>query len=142
MAKKLNSLDIARSRLHALRAEKPASQMGQLRWAWPDVKAALDHGHSLTTVHQRLAEIGVEIPYRRLSLYIGRLRREQAENLQASPATAAAGQLASPLANRSGPPSAANHPVVRDPLANLRKLTTGRPGFHWDEAPPDKNKLF
>lgn len=54
MAKIVDSPDIARSRLRALRAEKPTSQMGQIRWAWPEVKAALEHGHSLTTVHQRL----------------------------------------------------------------------------------------
>lgn len=144
MAKNVDSLDIARSRLRALRAEKPASQMGQLRWAWPEVKAALEHGHTLTTVHQRLTEVGIEIPYRRLSFYIGRLRREEAENGGASVAAAPDGQPVVPASPRSRSPL----PVVvdqageRDPLANLRKLSTARPGFQWDEAPPDKDKLF
>jgi hypothetical protein len=142
MSKKVDSLDIARSRLRTLRAEKPSSQMGQLRWAWPEVKAALEHGHSLTTVHQRLAEVGIEIPYRRLSFYIGRLRREEAENHASRAAAAPAGQTVAPVAQQPSSPLQANQPGERDPLANLRKLSTGRPGFQWDEAPPDKDKLF
>jgi hypothetical protein len=142
MAKNVDSLDIARSRLRALRAEKPTSQMGQLRWAWPEVKAALEHGHSLTTVHHRLAEVGIEIPYRRLSFYIGRLRREEAENHRSLAAAAPAGQTVGRVAHQPSSPLQANQPGERDPLANLRKLSTARPGFQWDEAPPDKNKLF
>src|SRR4051812_33566240 len=138
MAKNVDSLDIARSRLRALRAEKPASQMGQLRWAWPEVKAALEHGHSLTTVHQRLAEVGIEIPYRRLSLYIGRLRREEADNHGPVAATVPA----RPAEPRPNPPIAANQPADRDPLVTLRRLSTGRPGFRWEVAPPDRDKLF
>ena len=141
MAKNVDSLDIARSRLRALRAEKPTSQMGQLRWAWPEVKAALEHGHSLTTVHQRLAEVGIEIPYRRLSLYIGRLRREEAENREPAPAAPAALPLG-PISPRPTSPVPIDDAGERDPLANLRKLSTARPGFQWDEAPPDKDKLF
>ena len=140
MAKNVDSLDIARSRLRALRAEKPTSQMGQLRWAWPEVKAALERGHSLMTVHQRLAEVGIEIPYRRLSLYIGRLRREETENHKS---VAAAAPPTGPVAPASSSPTTRANPAGhRDPLANLRKLSTGRPGFQWDEAPPDKDKLF
>ena len=140
MPKNVDSLDIARSRLRALRAEKPASQMGQLRWAWPEVKTALEHGHSLTTVHQRLAEVGIEIPYRRLSFYIGRLRREEAENRGA--VATAAGQPVGPTSPRPSSRSPVDQSGERDPLANLRKLSSARPGFQWDEAPPDKDKLF
>jgi hypothetical protein len=136
MAKNVDPLDIARSRLRALRAEKPATQMGRLRWAWPEVKAALEHGHTLTTVHQRLAEVGIDIPYRRLSFYIGRLRREEAQNPVQRPTPVAVVADTS----RSGP--APQQGSQRDPLANLRKLSTARPGFQWDEAPPDKDKLF
>lgn len=146
MAKNVDSLDIARSRLRALRAEKPATQMGQLRWAWPEVKAALEHGHSLTTIHQRLAEVGIEIPYRRLSFYIGRLRREEANSdgsaALAPPAQQTVGAIPTAVPAPPSSPSRATQPSERDPLANLRKLSTARPGFQWDEAPPDKDKLF
>jgi hypothetical protein len=68
MAKNVDSRQNTLDRLRALRAEKPISQMGQIRWAWPEITAALALGHSLTTVHQRLQEVGIQIPYRRLSL--------------------------------------------------------------------------
>jgi hypothetical protein len=78
MAKIVDSQQHALNRLRALRAEEPITQIGQIRWAWPEIAAALACRHSLTTVHQRLQEVGIQIPYRRLSLYIGRLRRENA----------------------------------------------------------------
>jgi hypothetical protein len=147
-----NSLD----RLRSLRAEKPLTQMGQIRWAWPEIKAALALGHSLTTIHQRLHEVGIQIPYKRLSLYLGRLRREEGTE-PASPVVAPS-DIVAPVETRKlipcpAPPRAASDPdtitvshpeapVAHDPLANLRKYANTRPGFHWDEAPPDKNKLF
>jgi hypothetical protein len=150
MSKNVDSLDFARSRLRALRAEKPATQMGQIRWAWPEIKAALEIGHSLTTVHSRLAEVGIDIPYRRLSFYIGRLRREEAGNSRladTSLAVTAPENLRPIPVPRSGTvvpsgPVLDQRPADRDPLANLRKLSNNRPGFQWDEAPPDKEKLF
>src|SRR5215469_837772 len=78
MAKTVDSHKNRLDRLRTLRAEKPITQMGQVRWAWPEISAALALGHSLITVHQRLQEVGIQIPYKRLSLYIGRLRREAA----------------------------------------------------------------
>ncbi len=66
MAKAVDSASTDLSRLRALRGEKPATQMGQVRWAWPDIKAALELGHSLKTIHQRLNESGIPIGYRTL----------------------------------------------------------------------------
>ena len=151
MAKNVDSPEIARSRLRALRAEKPATQMGQIRWAWPEIRAALDMGHSLTTVHQRLAEVGIDIPYRRLSFYIGRLRREQNQSPNAIPSAAQpvpaavytdSGPVSASAARPTGESARNNRTAERDPLANLRKLSNNRPGFQWDEVPPDKDKLF
>jgi len=145
------------ARLRALRAEKPVTQMGQIRWAWPEIKAALDLGHSLTTVHERLQEVGIHIPYRRLSLYIGRLRREESAHPSIAvtapadiPATAiearTAVRLPVPSLSTRAPEkvteSQPGQTSGRDPLANLRKYANSRPGFQWDEAPPDKDKLF
>jgi hypothetical protein len=156
MAKNVDSPEIALTRLRALRAEKPATQMGQIRWAWSEISAALARGHSLTTVHQRLQEVGIQIPYKRLSLYIGRLRREYTER-PAAPLTALDGsavRVETPIPIPGPPlPSPASIPAIltdshpqdpvgRDPLANLRKFANTRPGFQWDEAPPDKDKLF
>jgi len=150
MAKIVDSRQNALDRLRALRAEKPVTQMGQIRWAWPEVRAALALGHSLTTVHQRLQEVGIHIPYRRLSLYIGRLRREESASPRV-PVTAAP-DIPAPVGSRPSIPvpaaqqtitdSAPEQTAGRDPLANLRKYANSRSGFQWDEAPPDKDKLF
>jgi len=130
MVKNVDSSKLDPTRLRALRAEKPASQMGQVRWAWPDIKAALACGHSLTTIHRRLEEIGIPVSYRRLSFYIGRLRQEERNN----PATVLPPVPDMPAGTDTAPPA-------HDPLANLRKY--GKPpGFEWDESAPDKNKLF
>ncbi len=156
MAKSVDPSQNALDRLHALRAEKPATQMGQIRWAWPEISAALARGHSLTTIHQRLNEVGIHIPYKRLSLYIGRLRRQDAGRPPApitpSPGIAVQLEAPTPVPSRAPlsplPPSdriadpATQQPAGRDPLANLRKYANTRPAFHWDEAPPDKDKLF
>ena len=64
MAKTVDSRQNALNRPRALRAEKPATQMGQIRWVWPEISAALSMGHSLTTIHQHLHEVGIEIPTR------------------------------------------------------------------------------
>jgi hypothetical protein len=152
MAKNVDSRQNTLDRLRALRAEKPITQMGQIRWAWPEITAALALGHSLTTVHQRLQEVGIQIPYRRLSLYIGRLRRENAVRppvpVTALSDIAAAIDAPPPVPIQSIPSPEtiakphAEKPAGRDPLANLRKYANTRPGFQWDEAPPDKEKLF
>lgn len=157
MAKTVDSRQNALDRLRALRAEKPATQMGQIRWAWPEISAALAIGHSLTTVHQRLQEVGIEIPYKRLSLYIGRLRREGATRHPlpvAPPSDIAAlrAEVRIQASSEMSPPSTSTPETVtdlapgeapeHDPLANLRKYANTRPGFNWDEAPPNKNKLF
>lgn len=156
MAKTVDSQQNALNRLRALRAEKPATQMGQVRWAWPEISAALSCGHSLTTVHQRLQAVGIQIPYKRLSLYIGRLRREAAAHppVPATPVsdTGVIPETPAPIQTPAPPaPISASatisgshpeEPVGRDPMANLRKFANTRPGFHWDEAPPDKDKLF
>ena len=66
------------SRLAALQSELPTTLMAKLRLAWPEIKAALERGHSLKVIHGRVNESGIAISYRRLSFYIGRLRRTDA----------------------------------------------------------------
>ena len=54
------------ARLRDLSSEKPTTQMGQLRWAWPEIQAALAAGHTLRRVHQRLECDGLRPDIRRL----------------------------------------------------------------------------
>ena len=55
--------------------EKPRTKVGQIRQAWPDIRALFDAGHSLKDIWMWLNEIGIEIGYARLSHYTGQLKR-------------------------------------------------------------------
>ena len=47
--------------LRALRAENPLGQMGQVRWAWPDVGRTCLRTFADETIHRRLEEIGIAV---------------------------------------------------------------------------------
>lgn len=64
-------------RLRALQDEIPRTRIALVRLIWSEVKPALDRGHSLKAVHQRLTDAGLDITYRRLSQCVNRLRREE-----------------------------------------------------------------
>lgn len=51
-------------RLRALQDEVPKTRIAVVRLVWSEVKAALNRGHSLKSVHQRLTEAGIGITYR------------------------------------------------------------------------------
>ncbi len=111
--------------------------MAYIRFAWPEIKAALDRGHTLKAVHQRLQECGIAIGYRHLSSYVGRLRRR--DQLAGGPSfrVAEARVVAKPtaeavIADQGG----------RDPLANVRERTRKRPGFNFSDEPADEKKLI
>ena len=65
------------SKLTSLRTHTPDKLMPVVREVWPDIKAALEKGHTLKVVHSRLVECGIEISYRLLTCYVSRLRREE-----------------------------------------------------------------
>src|SRR5436305_3494332 len=84
----MDKLDL--TRLRARLAEKPRTKAGQIRQAWPDIKALFDAGHSLKDIWMWLNEIGIEIGYARLSHYTGQLKRRdqaaaRAESIAARP---------------------------------------------------------
>ena len=70
-----DELDLAR--LRALARKKPRTKAGQVRQAWPEIRALLAAGHTLKDVCAWLNEIGIEIGYARLSDYVNQLRRAQ-----------------------------------------------------------------
>ena len=122
-------------RLRDLRDESPTTLMGMVRRAWPEIEAALAAGHSLKTVHARLAEDGVSISYRRLSFYLGRLRRGQTGKTQ--------GQRSGSLPSETRPTPGVPSTSASDAANNLRnRLTYGRPGFDFKAGPPDEDKLI
>lgn len=131
-----DELDLAR--LRALARKKPRTKAGQVRQAWPEIRALLDVGHTLKDVCAWLNEIGVEIGYARLSDYVNQLRRAQIDTrdsrsvLQAaSPAAPATPQAAHTAGTEDAKP---------DPLANVRRSQAKRPGFQFRAAEPADEK--
>ena len=109
--------------LRALLNERPATKMGQVQAAWPYIQAALQAGHSLKAVWERLRADGLDIHYNRLSEYVCRLRRRGVRATAGSePAAPQAGKVAlvraQPISN------------VKDaPAANLRDRLDRPTGF-------------
>ena len=140
------------NRLRKRLREKPRTKAGQVRQAWPDIRDLLAAGHSLKDVWAWLNEIGLEIGYRRLSHYIGQLRRRddaaqsQIPEPKAKPSEAVTRISAQnrPRVQDEATPAAllpADHGKQRDPLENVLEREHKRPGFHYNEE-PDPKKLI
>jgi hypothetical protein len=121
--------------------------MGQIRWAWPEIKAALAAGHTLQRVHKRLEEIGIAVGYRTLSLYIGRLEREQArtgsQELITAPRQAEKTEFTVGSAMLLAQPGEPIGETAQDPFANIRREREKkkRAGFAYDAFSTNKNLL-
>jgi hypothetical protein len=63
--------------------EKPRTKAGQVRQAWPEIRALFEAGHSLKDIWLWLNEIGIEIGYARLSHYTGQLKRRDQAGVRA-----------------------------------------------------------
>jgi hypothetical protein len=130
-------------RLRARLGEKPRTKAGQIRQAWPDIKALFDAGHSLKDIWVWLNESGIQIGYARLSHYTGQLRRRDQsaaspERLRVSdhpPQSSHEGSSRQVATEVEKPPA----PV--DPLANIREREARRPGFQYNSE-PDVKKLI
>jgi hypothetical protein len=137
--------DNARTRLTALREKKPPTKAAQIRNLWPEIKAALENGHSLKTISECLAADGIAVTFRELSVYIGRLRKKSINatdfhtgNRGVVPETAV-----STAAPRSTPrPTNSSEQGSRDPLANVRERQKKRPGFDYRPELADPKELI
>src|SRR5207253_9872270 len=65
--------------LAGLRKKNPKRSISQIRLLWPDIKAAVERGHTLKAIHERLIKGGLRIDYKVLSVYVARLRQEDAK---------------------------------------------------------------
>src|ERR1700752_4452816 len=74
--------------VESLRQEKPAKLVKLVALAWPEIEAALQQGHTLKRIHQRLVQSGIPISYSLLTVYVKRIRRETAEQSSKKPASA------------------------------------------------------
>src|SRR5579875_3551775 len=65
----------ARTRLAALGEKKRRSKAAQLRSLWPEIRVALDNGHTLKAICECLEADGLEMSIYTLGSYIARMRR-------------------------------------------------------------------
>jgi hypothetical protein len=134
-------------RLRARLREKPRTKAGQVRQAWPEIKALFEAGHSLKDIWIWLNEIGIEIGYARLSHYTGQLKRRDrvfAEQQRTTEADANADSTRAGDAEFIGKTVAAKSADAEgegDPLANVREREHRPPGFQYN-AEPDPKKLI
>jgi hypothetical protein len=131
--------------------EKPRTKVGQIRQAWPDIKALFDAGHSLKDIWMWLNEIGIEIGYARLSHYTGQLKRR--DQTAAPPPTtlpliAGVPPIDGPSvstsiegAARESKTESQRSATPNDPLANIRERENRRSGFQYNSE-PDVKKLI
>ena len=121
--------------LRALQNEPPATRMAFVRRLWPDIRAALNVGHNLMVVHQRLTAGGLDIPYSTFLVYVNRIRLEQARTSRPRPRV-----VEGSAQKRTTAPSKSSQ---ADPLANLEKYgTASLRKFDFPGEPPDPKKLF
>lgn len=126
------------SSLKTLQDEEPAKLSKLIGILWPDIRAAISRGHTLKFIRVRLQEIGISISYHQLVVYVGRLRRADAIKTAHGPERT--GQILKPLEKAT---SDECEGTQRDPLANIKdRLIHNRPGFNFDDRPPDKKKLI
>jgi len=116
--------------------EKPRTKFGELRHLWPEIKTALRDGNKLKQVWECVVEGGIDLSWPKFRTYVARLR-----NMESSGADFPVRQ-----ASRQNQAQATEYsqPTLgkRDPLLNLKTHLNKRPGFEFDERPPDKNKLI
>jgi hypothetical protein len=95
-----------------------------------------------------LALDGLEISYSKLRTYIARLRKTDPQILAPNDIPYR-GAMLSNAPSAEIPGAEATFRVIStvkppdyDPLANLRERLIRRPGFHYDDRPPDVKKLI
>ena len=131
--KPADELDLAALRAQA--QKKPRTKAGQIRQAWPEIRDLLASGHSLKDVWAWLKDIGIVVPYTRLSEYVNQMRRRDADDVCA---TSVGTRRAADAPAREPMPHA---PAAdRNPLENVHRSEAERPGFNYRPALPADEK--
>jgi hypothetical protein len=135
----------ARTRLAALREKKPPTKAAQIRNLWPEIKAAVDNGHSLKAIADCLAADLIAVSVRSLSAYIGRIQKRSIEDKLRSLQTPVAlpGNMSLGSTEKSATvPAEVNPNGLRDALANVRERQKKRPGFDYRPELADPKELI
>lgn len=132
----------AGNRLAALREKKPQRKAAQIRAFWPDIKVALENGHSYHVICECLEAAGILVTVKSLSSYVSRIRKIESAHKgeitlgrsteEANPPTQAVQPTAAPREQERN----------RDPLANLRERGAGPTSFDYRPESADPNKLI
>jgi hypothetical protein len=133
-----DELDLAR--LRALARKKPRTKAGQVRQAWPEIRELLAAGHTLKDVCAWVNEIGIEIGYARLSDYVNQLRRAQPDPRDLPSAAVTVPTSLPTTADAVITAKTEQTLPKRDPLANVHRSESNRPGFHYRAAVPTDEK--
>jgi hypothetical protein len=134
----------ARTRLAALREKKPPTKAARIRNLWPEIKAALDNGHSLKSITECLAADGIAVTFRELSVYVGRLRKKP---INPADVQAGTGGVQDGIVSTAVPPPTTRSADTseqgsRDPLANVRERQKKRTGFDYRPELADPKELI
>src|SRR5207248_1909584 len=109
------------------------SKAAQIRALWPEIRTALDNGHSLQAVCDCLAADGITLTVQSLGSYIGRIRRTsgrpdqsaitaELDSSNSRPKHIQPVEVEAPIASGKQP---------ADPLANVRARQGKRPAFDY-----------
>lgn len=123
----------ARARLAALREKKPPKKAAQIRALWPEIKAALDEGHSLKSVCHCLEADGIAVSVQTLGSYITRLRRKSDPAFRLTPAIDNKAQTKD--AGRVVHLAESGREKPFDPLANIRREREKKRNSGFDYRP-------
>ena len=115
----------------ALASGRPKYKSAQIRLLWPEIKKALADGHKLRQIWESLDEDGIHLSYSKFRSYVARLKGLDGTE-QAAPTTNAKDAARTATGGES---------PDFDPARNLRERLNNRPGFQFDERPPDLKKL-
>jgi hypothetical protein len=135
----------ARTRLAALREKKPPTKAAQIRSLWPEIKAALDNGHSLKAIAECLAADGISVSVRSLSVYVERIRRSSVVTKKPMPPSqtdVGRDVIPGPSPDSAAVPVQENPKASRDPLANVRERQEKRSRFDYRPELADPKELI
>ena len=98
--------------LRSLPSIQPATKIGQVAWAWPEIEAALGAGMKLKEVWEAAGRDGIEMSYAQFRLCVSRLRRRRRK-----PSLSLPEQPPPQSSTENAPPA----PPSSDPFRNLRE---------------------
>ena len=136
----MNANILPAEKLAVLQHQKPRRLISLIRLIWPEIKAVLAVGHTVKDIHEGVTQIGIEIRYETLAVYVSRMLREDP-----LPKAAQRARPVVPAARPQGEDAKGETAApTSDPLANFREscINNPPPRFNpkWNDS--DKSKLI